>query len=97
MKNYNQIWDTAGANPVLIYHFDEAPLTLKSMSLSSDAKYIILVPTGIYEGAPLESRLNIVRAQDMLKKFGADKQHYAGTTDLQISLCASVKYRVFIV
>ena len=80
---------------VLIFHFDEAPPFLKTMAYPPNAErqYMILVPTGINENLPLENRLNIVRATDILDRFGVKREHYAGQT----THCDGVHYRVFII
>jgi hypothetical protein len=93
---YNAIWE---ANPVLIYHFDEAPICLKDLAVTfKEHKYIILIPTGIYANAEsFERRLNIVRAEDILKRFGVEDKCYAGTVNLQITPVKNISCRVFIV
>ena len=76
---YNAIWE---ANPVLIYHFDEAPICLKDMAVTfKESKYIILIPTGIYAAA---------------ESFEDDKC-YAGQVNLQITPAKNINCRVFIV
>ena len=82
-------------NPIVIFHFDEAPAILKLMAYPANGnfRYIILVPTGICETAQFETRLNIVKANDILSRFGVSQLNYAGQT----THCDGIHYRVFIV
>lgn len=81
-------------NPVLIFHFEDAPPILQLMAFQPDGrKYIILVPTGITRGQQFERQLNIVKAQGILDLFGVTTKNYAGQT----THCDGIHYRVFIV
>ena len=68
-------------NPILVFHFEDAPPILQMMAYKPEGKkYIILVPTGITIGQQFERQLNIVKAQDVLNLLGVTTQSYAGQT-----------------